>query len=72
MERTIQKYQIYRHYKGGIYTVLELPINPDTNEVMVVSAGNSGIWVRSSRNFGAILTSEEGTHFYRFELVENL
>ncbi|WP_310833469.1 DUF1653 domain-containing protein [Aetokthonos hydrillicola] len=69
-DRTIQKHQIYRHYKGALYAILELPINPETNEVMVVYAGSSGVWVRSITDFGAVLGSKETGHFCRFKLVE--
>ena len=67
-DRTIQRHSMYRHYKGGLYTILELPINTESNEIMVVYAGVTGVWVRTltkhisggrfprkMRDFGAVL-----------------
>ena len=68
--RTIQKHEIYRHYKGGLYTILELPISTENNEVMVVYAGVAGVWVRSLTNFGSVLGDAESGYFYKFEQVQ--
>ena len=70
-DRTIQRHEIYRHYKGGLYTILELPINTESNEVMVVYAGVTGLWVRSLLDFVSVLGDADSGYFYKFEQVQH-
>ncbi|GAC1457965.1 MAG: DUF1653 domain-containing protein [Chamaesiphon sp.] len=37
---------IYRHYKGGVYTVISVVRHSETHEEMVLYAGSTGLWVR--------------------------
>ena len=45
---------LYRHYKGGLYEVIDLARHSETLEVMVVYRalyGEHGLWVRPARMF---------------------
>lgn len=45
---------LYRHYKGGLYEVIDLARHSETLEVMVVYRalyGERGLWVRPARMF---------------------
>ena len=45
--------QIYRHYKGGLYTVVARAIKEDTLEPLVIYQSNARgtVWARTLANF---------------------
>jgi hypothetical protein len=55
--------QVYRHYKGGLYTIVTLGIKEDTLEPMVAYHSNAKdtTWVRTLANF-----SEQIAHPYGY------
>lgn len=63
-----QRGQIYRHYKGGLYTVLARAVKEDTLEQLVVYQSNrkGGVWVRSLENFTEKVEVDPGHWRHRF------
>ncbi len=60
---------LYRHYKGGLYEVLELARHSESLEIMVVYRalyGSHGLWVRPARMFNEFVTID-GARRPRFE-----
>jgi hypothetical protein len=45
--------QIYRHYKGGLYTIREVAVKEDTLEILVIYQSNArgSVWARTLANF---------------------
>lgn len=53
--------QEWLHYKGGLYTIIELGVKEDTGEQMVVykSLTYNSVWIRTVDNwFETVMTSE--------------
>jgi hypothetical protein len=64
---------IYRHYKGGIYTVIGIAKHSETLEEMVIYQGQDGqLWARPRAMFNEVLVSSEGLEIERFERIEDL
>ena len=64
----------YRHYKGGLYTVIGLARHSETEEQLVVyrpEYGESGLWVRPLSMFVEHVTVN-GQSVPRFEYIEAL
>ena len=62
---------IYMHFKGNLYVVEDIALNCDTLEKMVVYRalyGNKQLWVRSYKDFIALVEGKDQKH--RFELQE--
>jgi len=59
--------EMYRHYKGGLYTVVGIASHSETLEHLVIYADQKGkLWARPQTMFEEIL--QDGRH--RFEFVE--
>lgn len=54
--------QIYRHYKGGLYTVVAVGLKEDTLEPMVAYHSNAKgtTWVRTLANFREKVELDDG------------
>lgn len=62
----------YQHYKGGLYEVLGVGINSDSEEEMVVYRalyGNHQLWVRSLKVFLEEV-SVDGAYQPRFVFIK--
>ena len=76
-DRKVFSGQIWRHYKGNLYTIICLARDESTEkEVVVYQKTKEDFfrtdelpWVRPLDNFLEVISSDEGTNFYRFELV---
>ncbi len=74
-DREVKPNQVWRHYKGCQYIVLILAIEEATKKKMVVyvdTSVSSVPWVRSLSSFLEVVSSDEGTNFYRFEHLRDL
>lgn len=63
----------YRHYKGGMYQVLDTARHSETLEPMVVYRalyGDRGLWVRPAAMFGETVVFKGQAHT-RFVKVED-
>ena len=65
----------YRHFKGGLYLVLDIAFDSETKEEVVVyrSLSNNTLWVRPLTMFLSEVDHEkypEVLQKYRFELIE--
>lgn len=61
---------VYRHYKGNYYTVTDIVSdceNPERKLIIYRSMENKG-WARELSDFTGVVSTDEGTNFYRFEL----
>ena len=66
-----RKGSFYKHYKGGIYEVLEIALNKENMEEMVVYKDEKdNVWVRERVDFESYLASEDGTTIKRFREIE--
>ena len=52
-ELSVEPKQCYRHYKGGIYYVLEVAVKEDTLEPLIIyrSKEKEYVWARTYENF---------------------
>lgn len=65
----VRRGQIYRHYKGNCYLILEIATHTETNEALVIYANvknKAQIWARPLKMFEETLPSGKE----RFELIE--
>lgn len=71
VERKELKKGWYRHFKGGLYEVLDTAINSETLETMVLyrPEGSSDLWVRPYEMFVSFVV-KEGVPISRFSLLE--
>ena len=65
----------YRHFKGGLYLVLDIAFDSETKEEVVVyrNLSNNTLWVRPLTMFLSEVDHEkypEVLQKYRFELIE--
>lgn len=63
----VHRGQIYKHYKGNLYLVLEVAVHTETNEQLVVYCNvnnKSQIWARPRSMFEDVLPNGK----LRFEL----
>ena len=62
----------YRHFKGGLYEVIDIAKHSETLEDMVVykHLEDSSIWVRPLKMFNEII-ERDGKKVPRFEFVDN-
>ena len=58
----------YRHYKGGIYTVLGVARHSESEEELVVYVSKNGLWVRPLKMFTESVT-HNGQLVARFEYI---
>jgi hypothetical protein len=64
------KQGIYKHYKGGLYTVIGTAKHSETQEELVVYQNEKGeMWVRPKSMFNEIVVSSEGLEKERFEYL---
>lgn len=64
--------RVYRHFKGGLYLVMDIAINSETMEEMVVYRalyGDNKLWVRPKDMFLDVVNRNNQEH--RFELYTN-
>lgn len=62
----VKKGEIYRHYKGNIYTVSEIALHSETLEKLVIYADTEGrVWARPQAMFEEKLPDGRN----RFELM---
>lgn len=65
---------MYRHFKGGLYEVLDLAVHSETLEEMVVyrhlDGDDARLWVRPATMFSDTL-ERDGTIIRRFTSVES-
>ena len=61
----------YRHFKGGLYEVVDTAIDSETLQTMVVyrPEGSSELWVRPYDMFVSFV-EREGKTYKRFSLVD--
>ena len=62
---------LYRHYKGGEYTVMGVAQHSETGEVLVVyrpEYGERGLWVRPLSMFQESVETPDGV-FPRFSFI---
>ena len=70
----VQKGQIYRHFKGTLYTVIAVARNTETDELMVIYQNGDKIWARPYEMFTSKVDKEKYPLIeqeYRFELINN-
>ena len=61
----------YKHYKGGIYTVIGIAKHSETQEEMVIYQGqDEQIWARPRAMFNEILVSSEWSEIERFKRID--
>jgi len=62
---------VYRHYKGGMYEVVALAKDSETQEMMVVyrSLKDQGVWVRPASMFHGMVEVPERRMVPRFERI---
>lgn len=74
----IAPFQIYRHFKGGLYLVLSLALDENTKEPLVVYLslnGDNKVWSRSMSEFSSFVPEgkENPTgQINRFQLVQDI
>lgn len=67
----VRRGQVYRHYKGSEYRVLEVGTHTETGETMVVyreDRGDRVVWVRPLGIFSS-LVMQDGEAVPRFSLL---
>lgn len=71
LERSIAPRQIWRHFKGGIYTIDKLGICSTTmcNMVVYTKENEEFFWIRPIANFLEKIEFE-GKEVYRFDRIE--
>lgn len=75
MQRRIKKGCKYRHFKGGIYEVIDFAMNSETEEVMVIYRalyGEKQLWTRPLSMFESEVDHEKyptAAQKYRFEEI---
>jgi hypothetical protein len=59
--------QVFRHYKGGLYSIVTAAIKEDTHEVLIVYRSNAKgtPWARTLANFTEIV-ERDGVSVQRF------
>ena len=65
----VQIHGVYNHFKGNLYIVEDIALNSQNLEKMVVYRalyGNKQLWVRSYKDFIAMVEGKDQKH--RFEL----
>ncbi|SRR5258706_14820676 len=64
--------QIFKHYKGGLYTVLLRSVHEETNEQLVTYQSNlkGFVWTRSLEDFNAVVENQ-GHWVIRFKRMIN-
>lgn len=72
----IKPNQIYKHFKGNYYTILELGVHTETGEEMVIYKDlyDDKVWVRPLNMFLEKVDKVKYPNVkqeYRFELIEN-
>ena len=66
---------IYKHYKGGLYNVIAIGRDASTTREMVVyhpmgdPKYNSGIWIRSAKEFNECMELTHDENVKRFSFV---
>lgn len=62
----------YKHFKGGIYTVLFIAEHTETGELHVVykNPDLDTIWIRPLLMFDSQVILDDGTRVNRFEKIE--
>ncbi len=62
---------VYRHYKGGVYTVYSTSVDEETGEHLVhyYSHKKKTRWTRKMPNFTGYVKHEDGTKEKRFTLI---
>lgn len=62
----------YKHFKGGIYEVIAVAQNTETDDLVVVYEGTSGIWARPLFMFmQMVIPPNTKTPVPRFTKIEN-
>lgn len=74
LSRKITKNSIWRHYKGNKYIVLGLAKDEATKEDLVIYQDvnvdfKELPWARPVKSFLEVISSDEGTNYYRFEKI---
>ncbi len=70
MTTTIQKGK-YRHFKGGLYQVVDVALHSETQEPYVVYRAlydEGGLWIRPLAMFAETI-ERDGKSFKRFEFI---
>jgi hypothetical protein len=65
--------QIYRHYKGGLYSIVDVAIKEDTLEPLVIYRSNAKgtTWARTLANFTERAPGGGHPPIPRFQRVED-
>lgn len=77
MDRSIKVGDIVRHFKGGMYVIIAIGINTETNEEMVVYRDKSDGSRVFIREYGMFISGVDRDKYpdekaeYRFEVVES-
>lgn len=73
MHLEIKKGDKFRHFKGTVYTVVEIATHTETNEKLVVYKDEQGnVWARPTEMFCSLVDKEKYpniTQKYRFEKI---
>ena len=76
MERTIEIGNIYKHFKGHVYRVINIAVDSETLKKVVVyqNIDNGEVWVRDSDMFNSLVDKKKYPNVeqeYRFDEVKN-
>ena len=65
----VKEKEIYRHYKGNVYTIIAVAKHTETMEDMVVYTDNEHVWVRPLDMFEEEV-EVDGKRIPRFKKIE--
>lgn len=60
IKSSVRAGQIYRHYKGKLYSIVKIGLKEDTMEPMVVYRDERQVWIRSLTDFTQLVNTESG------------
>lgn len=70
----VKKGQVYRHFKGTLYTIIEVAKHTETDELMVIYKNENNVWARPYEMFISKVDKDKYPFVkqeYRFELIDH-